>query len=126
MASKFFGLAAFGAVLLVGACADEPEVAVVTDTEPAVVCTPEAGYYGRVVEVRPVYYTGTYEAGYSASTDVTLIADGTPNANGYVLVREDNTRAPIITRDVYRVGDTLYVENDSCARARVNVIQELG
>ena len=43
------------------------------------------------------------------------------------LAEKENWRQlPLVSQERYRRGDQLYIEADSCDRARVNVIQELG
>jgi hypothetical protein len=114
------------AVMMLGACADEDEVAVATT--PAPECQPLPGVYAEVSDARPVYYGGSFEPGYVAVTDTTQIQEGggQPNAVQYVVVTNDGRQLPLVSQEQYRRGDQLYIEADSCDRARVTVIQELG
>lgn len=121
------GFAGLAAVAALGACAsEEPQAVVVTPTPAAATCTPMAGQYVKVVNLRPVYYTGTFEPGYVAVTDTSAIGQGNPNATEYVVVTDSGQQLPLITRETYRAGEQLYVVPDSCNRAQVTVIQELG
>jgi hypothetical protein len=122
------GIAGIGAVMMLGACADEEEVAVATTPEPVAQCQPLPGVYAEVSDARPVYYGGTFEPGYIAVTDTTQIQEGAgqPNAVQYVVMTNDGRQLPLVSQEQYRRGDQLYIEADSCDRARVNVIQELG
>jgi hypothetical protein len=120
------GLAGVAAISLLGACADEEPttVAVATPEEP--VCEPLPGVYARVADFRPVNYSGAFDPGYIAVTDTTMIGQGQPNAIQYVVTTEQGQQLPLVAREQYRRGDQLYIEADSCQRARVTVIQELG
>lgn len=120
------GFAGVAAIALLGACADEPEVAVMTPEPAAPACEPLPGTYARVADMRPVNYSGAFDPGYIAVTDTTQIGQGQPNAVQYVVVTDDNRQLPLVAREQYRVGDQLYIEADTCDRARVTVIQELG
>ena len=126
------GFAGVSLIALLGACAQQEEVAV-TPTTVAVAtpqqatCVAAPGVYARVSDFRPVYYTGAFDPGYIAVTDTTRIGQGgQPNAIQYVVTTEDGRQLPLVAREQYRRGDQLYIEADSCQRARVTVIQELG
>lgn len=121
------GFAGVAAIMALGACAQEEEqvaVAVATPEQP--VCQAMPGVYARVADSRPVYYGGAFDPGYIAVTDTTQIGQGQPNAIQYVVTTDDGRQLPIVAREQYRTGDQLYIEADSCQRARVTVIQELG
>lgn len=121
------GFAGIASVALLGACAQEEAAVVAISEQPtAVVCEPLPGVYARVADMRPVNYAGAFEPGFIAVTDTTQIGAGQPNAVQYVVVSEDNRQLPLIAREQYAVGDQLYIEADTCERARVTVIQELG
>lgn len=121
------GFAGIAAVAMLGACSHHEETAMAPAPVPAATtCVPQPGTYVKVVDMRPVYYGGTFEPGYTAVTDTTALGQGTPNATEYVVVSESGKQLPLITRTTYRKGDQLYVVPDSCNRAQVTVIQELG
>lgn len=126
---SIIGVAGIGAVMMLGACADEEEVAVATTTPaPAAECQPLPGVYAEVADARPVYYGGAFDPGFVAVTDTTQIQEGAgqPNAVQYVVTTNDGRQLPLVAQEQYRRGDQLYIEADSCDRARVTVIQELG
>jgi hypothetical protein len=115
--------------MMLGACAQQEEMAVATTPEPAAEeCQPLPGVYAEVRDARPVYYGGAFDPGYVAVTDTTQIQEGggQPNAVQYVVVTNDGRQLPLVAQEQYRRGDQLYIEADSCDRARVTVIQELG
>jgi hypothetical protein len=122
------GIGGLGAVLMLGACAQQEEVAVATTPEPAEQCQPLPGVYAEVTDARPVYYGGAFDPGYVAVTDTSQIQEGggQPNAVQYVVTTNDGRQLPLVAQQQYRQGDQLYIEADSCDRARVTVIQELG
>ena len=120
------GFAGIAAITLLGACAQEEEVAVAVATPEAPVCDPLPGVYARVADSRPVFYGGAFDPGYIAVTDTTQIGQGQPNAIQYVVTTDDGRQLPIVAREQYRTGDQLFIEADTCQRARVTVIQELG
>ena len=122
------GIVGIGAVTMLGACAQQEEVAVATTTEPAAECQPLPGVYAEVADARPVYYAGAFDPGYVAVTDTSQIQEGAgqPNAVQYVVRTNDGRQLPLVAQEQYRRGDQLYIEADSCDRARVTVIQELG
>jgi len=120
------GVAGIAAITMLGACSsDEPEsVAVATPAAPT--CEPLPGVYARVADSRPVHYSGAFDPGYIAVTDTSGIGQGEPNAIQYVVTTEQGQQLPLVAREQYRRGDQLYIEADSCDRARVTVVQELG
>ena len=122
------GIVGLGAVLMLGACADDDEMAMETTVEPAPQCQPLPGVYAEVADARPVYYGGAFDPGYVAVTDTSQIQEGAgqPNAVQYVVRTNDGRQLPLVAQEQYRRGDQLYIEADSCNRARVTVIQELG
>ena len=121
------GVVGLGAVMVLGACQQE-EMAVATTPEPVAECQPLPGVYAEVRDARPVYYAGEFDPGYIAVTDTTQIQEGAgqPNAIQYVVVTNDGRQLPLVAQEQYRRGDQLYIEPDTCDRARVTVIQELG
>ena len=122
---SFVGL---GAVMMLGACAQQEEVAVATTPAPVDQCQPLPGVYAEVSDARPVYFGGAFDPGYVAVTDTSQIQEGAgqPNAVQYVVTTNDGRQLPLVSQEQYRRGDQLYIEADSCDRARVTVIQELG
>ncbi len=120
------GFAGIATIAMLSACGGEPEPTTVAVATPAPTCTAMPGVYARVSDYRPVYYSGAFDPGYVAVTDTTQIGQGQPNAIQYVVTTEDGRQLPVIAREQYRTGDQLYIEADSCQRARVTVIQELG
>jgi hypothetical protein len=122
------GIVGLGAVMMLGACADEDEVAMETTPAPSAECQPLPGVYAEVADARPVYYGGAFDPGYVAVTDTSQIQEGAgqPNAVQYVVRTNDGRQLPLVAQEQYRRGDQLYIEADSCDRARVTVIQELG
>jgi hypothetical protein len=124
---SLLGVASLGVVTLLGACGgqDEPVAAA---PAPAPQCQPLPGVYAQVRDARPVTYTGEFAPGYIAVTDTTQIQTGAgqPNAIQYMVVTNDGRQLPLVAREQYRRGDQLFIEADSCDRARVTVIQELG
>lgn len=125
---SIIGIVGIGGVVMLGACAQQEEMAVATTPEPAAECQPLPGVYAEVVDSRPVYYGGAFDPGYVAVTDTTQIQEGAgqPNAVQYVVRTNDGRQLPLVAQERYRQGDQLYIEADSCDRARVTVIQELG
>ena len=112
---------------MLSACGGEPEPTTVAVATPASrPAPPMPGVYARVADYRPVYYGGAFDPGYIAVTDTSQIGQGQPNAIQYVVTTEDGRQLPLVAREQYRTGDQLYIEADSCQRARVTVIQELG
>ncbi len=120
------GFAGVAAITLLGACADEEPTTVAVATPEQPVCEALPGVYARVADFRPVYYGGAFDPGYIAVTDTTAIGQGQPNAIQYVVTTEQGQQLPLVAREQYRRGDQLYIEADTCQRARVTVIQELG
>lgn len=122
------GVAGLGAALLLGACAQEKEMAMESKADTAAACQSMPGVYAQVRDSRPVYYGGDFEPGYVAVTDTTQIQTGAGQSNAvqYVVVTNDGRNLPLVSTEQYRRGDQLYIEADSCDRARVTVIQELG
>lgn len=114
------------AVSLLGACAQEEPTTVAVATPAASVCDPMPGVYVRVADARPVYYTGAFDPNYVAVTDLTKIEPGQPNAIQYAVTTDRGQQLGMVAREQYNRGDQLYIEADSCGRARVTVIQELG
>lgn len=124
------GLAGVSMIAFLGACAQQEEVVraptTVAVATPTSTCQPAPGVYARVTDFRPVNYAGAFDPGYVAVTDTTRIGQGQPNSIQYVVTTEDGRQLPLVAREQYRRGDQLYIEADSCQRARVTVIQELG
>lgn len=120
------GFAGIAAITMLAACADDEPDTVAVVTSDAAVCEPLPGVNARVADSRPVYYGGTFDPGYVAVTDTSAIGQGDPNAIQYVVVTENGQQLPLLTREKYRRGDQLYIEADTCDRARVTVIRELG
>lgn len=120
------GFAGIAAIAMLGACAQEEPTTVAVATPDAPVCDALPGVYARVADSRPVYYGGAFDPGYIAVTDTTQIGQGQPNAIQYVVTTDDGRQLPIVAREQYRTGDQLFIEADTCQRARVTVIQELG
>jgi hypothetical protein len=126
---SLMGLAGIGAMMMLGACGDDSDqVAVATTPAPAADCQSLPGVYAEVRDARPVYYGGAFEPGFIAVTDTTQIQEGggQPNAVQYVVMTNDGRQLPLVAQEQYRRGDQLYIEADSCDRARVTVVQELG
>jgi hypothetical protein len=120
------GFAGVAAIAMLGACAQEEPTTVAVATSDQPVCEPLPGVYARVADFRPVNYGGAFDPGYVAVTDTTQIGQGQPNAIQYVVTTEQGQQLPLVAREQYRRGDQLYIEADTCQRARVTVIQELG
>lgn len=120
------GFAGVAAITLLSACGSEEQTTVAVATTPEPACSAMPGVYARVTDFRPVYYGGAFDPGYIAVTDTTQIGQGNPNAIQYVVTTEQGQQLPLVAREQYRRGDQLYIEADSCSRARVTVIQELG
>lgn len=122
----FAGIAGVAAITMLGACSSEESTTVAVATPEAPTCEPIPGVYARVTDSRPVHYSGAFDPGYVAVTDTSAIGDGEPNAIQYVVTSEQGQQLPLVAREQYRRGDQLYIEADSCNRARVTVVQELG
>lgn len=122
------GLVGIGAVMTLGACGGEKDVAVAPTPQPVAQCQTLPGVYAEVADARPVYYGGEFEPGYIAVTDTTQIQTGAGQSNAvqYVVVTKDGRQLPLVAQEQYRSGDQLYIETDTCDRARVTVIEELG
>ena len=127
---KALGLVGIGAVMMLGACGGgHDEMAAAPAPQPAATpqCQAMPGVYAQVADARPVHYAGNFAPGYIAVTDTSQIQQGgQPNATQYKVVTKDGRQLPLVAREQYRKGDQLYIETDSCNRARVTVIQELG
>jgi hypothetical protein len=128
-AKSMLGVAGMGAALMLAACGGSEEQAAVTPAPaPAEQCQAMPGVYAQVADARPVNYGGDFAPGYIAVTDTSQIQQGAgqPNAIQYRVVTNDGRQLPLVAREQYRRGDQLYIEADTCDRARVTVIQELG
>ncbi len=125
---SLLGVAGFGAVMMLGACGGKEEPVAAAPAPSAPQCQTLPGVYAEVRDARPVTYTGDFAPGYIAVTDTSQIQTGTgnPNAIQYLVVTNDGRQLPLVAREQYRRGDQLFIEADSCDRARVTVIQELG
>jgi hypothetical protein len=123
------GFAGIGAVMALGACSGEDEMAAAAPppVPAAAQCQSMPGVYAQVVEARPVFFNGEFDPGFIAVTDTSMIeSGGQPNAVRYTVVTNDGRQMPLVAREQFRQGDQLYIETDTCDRARVTVIQELG
>lgn len=126
-ARSMLGFAGIGVVMALGACSGEDEMAAAPPPQPVAQCQAMPGVYAQVVEARPVFFNGEFDPGFIAVTDTSRIeSGGQPNAMRYTVVTNDGRQMPLVAREQFRQGDQLYIETDTCDRARVTVIQELG
>ena len=124
---SLIGIAGFGAVMMLGACGGGEEPVAMAPAPVAEQCQMLPGVYVQVVEARPVFFNGEFDPGFIAVTDTSMIeSGGQPNAVRYTVVTNDGRQMPLVAREQFRQGDQLYIETDTCDRARVTVIQELG
>lgn len=123
---SLLNVAGLGAVIMLGACGGREEPVAAAPSAPE--CQSLPGIYAEVRDARRVTYTGDFAPGYIAVTDISQIQAGAfePNAIQYLVVTNDGRQLPLVSREQYRSGDQLFIEADTCDRARVTVIQELG
>ncbi len=125
---SLLSIAGLGAVVMLSACGGNEEPVAAAPAPAAPQCQALPGVYAEVRDARPVTYTGDFAPGYVAVTDTSQIQSGggQPNAIQYLVVTNDGRQLPLVAREQFRKGDQLFIEADTCDRARVTVIQELG